>query len=60
MPDISMCRGENCTKSANCYRFTAKPSEYWQAYFVTSPVFQRTPDFICEFYWPVEKEPDGL
>ena len=41
MPDISMCRGENCTKSANCYRFTAKPSEYWQAYFVTSPVFQK-------------------
>jgi hypothetical protein len=33
-----MCNGNGCPKANQCYRFTAKPSEYRQAYFVTAPV----------------------
>lgn len=28
MPDISMCANKDCPLKENCYRFTAKPSEY--------------------------------
>jgi len=32
MPDISMCENEECKFKEECYRFTAKPSEFMQAY----------------------------
>jgi hypothetical protein len=32
MPDISMCKNEKCKFKDECYRFTAKPNEHWQAY----------------------------
>lgn len=32
MPDITMCTAENCKMKMQCYRFTAKPSEYWQSF----------------------------
>jgi hypothetical protein len=38
MPDIAMCKGNNCPKKETCYRFTAKPNEPFQTYFVPSPV----------------------
>jgi hypothetical protein len=28
MPDISMCKNENCIKKESCYRFNAIPSRY--------------------------------
>lgn len=37
MPDISMCTGNGCTLKENCYRYTAKPSEFRQSYFSTPP-----------------------
>lgn len=39
MPDISKCTGEGCTQKNTCYRFTSKPSEFLQSYFVTPPHF---------------------
>ena len=32
MPDISMCQNKECKFKEDCYRFTAKPSEFMQAY----------------------------
>ena len=47
MPDITMCLGTNCPHKEKCYRFTAKPSEYWQSYFSVPPI----KDGKCEMYW---------
>jgi len=47
MPDITMCSGEGCPFKEKCYRFTAKPSEYWQSYFVDPPI----KDDKCDHYW---------
>lgn len=32
MPDISMCKNEDCKDKDSCYRYTAKPDPYWQSY----------------------------
>ena len=32
MPDISMCINSDCPSHNDCYRFKAKPSEFWQSY----------------------------
>ena len=32
MPDISMCQNDKCKFKKDCYRFTAKPSEFMQVY----------------------------
>ena len=32
MPDISMCNNNKCKFKKECYRFTAKPSEFHQTY----------------------------
>lgn len=37
MADITMCEGKNCPLKSICYRYTAKPNEYWQAYFNEGP-----------------------
>lgn len=47
MPDITMCSGENCPHKEQCYRFTAKPSEFSQSYFVEPPI----KDGKCDHYW---------
>jgi hypothetical protein len=47
MPDITMCLGEGCLDKQNCYRFTAKASEY-QSIFMNSPVKE---DGSCDHYW---------
>jgi len=47
MPDITMCPGTNCPHKEKCYRFMAKPSEYWQSYFTEPPI----KDGKCEYYW---------
>lgn len=51
MPDISMCKGTDCPLKETCYRFTAKPSEYRQAYFLTPP----NDGDKCEHYWKDER-----
>ena len=47
MPDITMCLGTKCPYKESCYRFTAKPSEYMQSYFMKPPI----KDGKCEMYW---------
>lgn len=32
MPDITMCVNIDCSMRLECYRYTAKPSEYSQAF----------------------------
>ena len=39
MPDISMCQNDKCKFEKECYRFTAKPSEFMQTY----------ADFNCKY-----------
>lgn len=66
IPDITMCKYE-CPKHKSCYRFIAKPSVYWQAYFASEPWETSTPKtkltisslrdntpegFHCKHYWP--------
>jgi hypothetical protein len=46
-PDITMCPGTNCPQREKCYRFTAKPDEYWQSYFMEAPI----KDGKCDMYW---------
>jgi len=40
MPDITMCKGDDCPRKFMCWRFTAKPSEFRQAYFQTPPYYE--------------------
>lgn len=47
MADITMCLGTDCPHKETCYRFTAKPSEYRQAYFMEAPIKEGK----CEYYW---------
>ena len=46
-PDITMCLGTDCPHKETCYRFTAKPSEYRQTYFMEAPIKEGK----CEYYW---------
>jgi hypothetical protein len=46
-PDITMCMGTDCPYKEGCYRYTAKPNEYMQSYFMTPPF----KDGKCEMYW---------
>jgi hypothetical protein len=32
MPDIAMCQDHDCPMRTQCYRYVAKPNEYWQTY----------------------------
>ena len=52
MPDITMCVGTDCPQKETCYRFTAKPNEYWQSYFSVPPI----KDGKCEYYWADNSE----
>ena len=52
MPDISMCKGEDCTIKETCYRFKATPNEYRQSYFTNPPLDGVDIDgnSNCEYY----------
>lgn len=50
MADITMCQDKACPERSNCYRAQAKPSEYRQSYFMTSPRDGEK----CTHYWPLE------
>lgn len=47
MPDITMCVGTDCPQKETCYRYTAKPNEYRQSYFMEAPI----KDGKCDMYW---------
>ena len=50
MPDISMCSGKECPMKQNCYRFTAKASDY-QSFFMNPPIKE---DGTCDYFWDNE------
>lgn len=50
MPDIAMCKGDNCPLKRTCYRFTAKPSEYLQSYFLNVPYDEK--EGTCNYQIP--------
>jgi hypothetical protein len=52
MADITMCEGKNCPLKESCYRYTAKPNEYRQSYFVNSPV----KDGQCDEYMKLNND----
>lgn len=47
MPDITMCRGEGCSKRNNCKRFVSKPKHLSQSYFTKTPL--KNGD--CEYFY---------
>lgn len=49
MPDISMCENINCKKRKSCYRYLAKPDEYWQSY----ALFNSEGTQSCQHYWRI-------
>ena len=51
MPDISMCAGDGCEKSLDCYRFRAIPTEHRQSYFARPPLDWETGE--CQYFSPV-------
>lgn len=53
-----MCEGGSCPKRESCYRYTARPSEYRQAYFTDPPYDPITQK--CEYYWPVVQKLSGV
>lgn len=46
MPDVSLCQNVQCPLRFMCYRFTAKPDPYWQAYSDFKPI-----NGVCEYFW---------
>lgn len=48
MPDITMCKGEDCPKKEECYRFLAKPSGL-QSWFANPPFNKELKK--CGFFW---------
>lgn len=59
MADITMCKGETkdgevCEARHICYRYTAKPCEYMQSYFVDPPFEPKTQE--CKAFWAIERK----
>ena len=52
MPDITMCKGNDCPLKENCYRYKAKPCEY-QSYFMEAPY----KDDDCSHYLEMSSKP---
>ena len=48
MPDISMCMNHECPVHRSCYRYTATPNDYWQAY----ADFKPDEDGVCIYFIP--------
>jgi len=52
MPDITMCHGYDCPRKETCYRYWARPSEFWQSWFADDP---RESKNACAHYWLKEQ-----
>lgn len=48
MPDICMCKGDDCPDKGKCYRYTAEPS-YRQSWFMEIPYNKEIG--VCEHFW---------
>jgi hypothetical protein len=50
MPDITMCKNDNCPLTVSCYRYNAKPSQL-QSYAKFEPKIDEVLDEIeCKMY----------
>ena len=55
MADITMCKGNNCERKEFCYRYTATPCKYRQAYFLEVPLTSEG----CSYFYNNERMKDG-
>jgi len=56
MPDITKCKGINCPIRDNCYRYTARDSDFYQSWFVDDTVGKLVDNnFSCDVYWEVKE-----
>lgn len=49
MPDITMCKGNDCPLKESCYRYTAIADELAQSYFMNPPYKEE--ENKCDHYW---------
>jgi hypothetical protein len=56
MADITMCDGTDCPIKDQCDRFTSKPNEHRQSYFVNVPGKHYDGKFSCEMFWGMPQE----
>ena len=52
MADFTMCDGTDCHLKEKCKRYTSRPNEFRQAYFLTPPI----KDDECEMFWGEKAE----
>ena len=58
MPDITMCKGENCPMKETCYRYKATPNEHRQSYFIKPPFEMVEGRIECPLYWEINTKKD--
>lgn len=51
MPDIAMCKKEECKLKKTCYRYLAEPNKYWQTY-----ICPDKSGADCNYYWKTTKQ----
>jgi hypothetical protein len=56
MSDITKCYGADCPMKESCKRFTAKPNEFAQSYFLDPPYHINDGGFSCDMYWGATAE----
>lgn len=51
-----MCFGQGCPLKENCYRFKAKPDEYYQSYFAEPPLNPTESDEqpSCDYFMEIK------
>ena len=54
MPDMNMCKGDDCPRKETCYRYNAIPTPQHQAYFMETPLIIESGE--CDYYWGDDKE----
>ncbi len=56
MPDISLCKGNECVLKESCYRFKAQPDHY-QYYFAKPPFNSTESDDqpSCDYFWEIKQ-----
>lgn len=52
MPDITMCKGEDCPLKESCYRYKATPDPIYQSYFTVIPF--NSEEKSCDTYWEIK------
>jgi hypothetical protein len=50
MPDITMCKRDDCKSKKKCFRYMANPNKYYQSYF--GEPYPEIKDGKCEHFYP--------